>query len=317
MRRLAKLLIVLAAAFAVATVIVSLARHAPRAVDGEAFVTVDGVRVRYVQAGSGPDVVLIHGASGNLTDMTFRLLPALAGRYRVTAFDRPGLGASDPIADLTPAAQGRHLAAAAEAIGIERPIVLGHSYGGAVALAWGLDRQDEVAAVVDVSGAVLPWPGGLNWTYRIAEGPVLSRLTPWLVSAWAPSPLVDSVLAATFAPEPVPEGYADHFDLSASLGRGPFSVNARQVLSLREALVAQSTDYGTLTMPVEIVHGDADPVVGIDIHSRPLAELVPGAALTVIPGAGHMPHQTHTEVVVAAVDRAAARAGVVTGLDGP
>jgi len=60
------------------------------------FVEVRGRRVHYVQAGEGPDLVLIHGASGNLRDWTFDFVDRIAHRYRVTVCDRPGLGYTDP-----------------------------------------------------------------------------------------------------------------------------------------------------------------------------------------------------------------------------
>jgi pimeloyl-ACP methyl ester carboxylesterase len=138
-----------------------------------AFVEVDGRRVHFVTRGEGPDLVLIHGASGNSRDMTFRFMGMLEDRYRVTAFDRPGLGYTDGAVRSpwdtrgeTPMEQADLLRAAAREIGIERPIVLGHSFGGAVAMAWALGDPDGTAAVVDVSGATMPWPGLLNWTYR-------------------------------------------------------------------------------------------------------------------------------------------------------
>ena len=101
------------------------------------FIDVDGVKIQALVQGSGPDLVLIHGASGNLRDFSFDLMPLLTNHYRVIAFDRPGLGWSDSIGDagLSPIAQADVLRAAAAKIGVKNPIVLGQSYGGAVALA--------------------------------------------------------------------------------------------------------------------------------------------------------------------------------------
>lgn len=285
-----------------------------------AFVEVDGRRVHYVMRGEGPDLVLIHGASGNSRDMTFRFMGMLEGRYRVTAFDRPGLGYTDPVRpDLagpwqirgeTPMEQADLLRAAAKAIGIERPIVLGHSFGGAVAMAWALGDPEGTAAVVDVSGATMPWPGRLNWTYRLTEGPLGGALVPWLVAAWTPQRLVDRAIAGTFAPDDVPDSYAESLGAALAMRAASFRANARQVNALRAAVEEMSRRYPTLPMPVEIVHGDADTIVGLEIHSRPLAALVPGARLTILPGVGHMPHHTDPEAVIAAIDRARARAGL-------
>ena len=102
------------------------------------IVEVSGHRVHYVEKGNGPPLVLIHGASGNLRDWTYRAVDQLSRRYRVIAFDRPGMGYT-PRIDSDGASifeQAALLSAASRQLGAERPIVLGHSYGGAVALAW-------------------------------------------------------------------------------------------------------------------------------------------------------------------------------------
>ena len=281
-------------------------------------VEVGGRQVHAVTRGRGPDLVLIHGASGNARDMTFRLLGMLADRYRVTAFDRPGLGYTDPVAPEglldrrgeSPMEQAALLQAAARELEIERPVVMGHSFGGAVALAWGLSDPEGTAAVVDVSGVAMPWPGRLGWLYRANDPWFGGLLVPPLISAFAPQPLVDRAVAATFAPDPVPEGYADHLGAGLSIRRASFRANARQVNALRAFVLAMSQDYPDFAVPLEIVHGDADTIVPLDVHSRPLSRLVPGANLVVLPGVGHMPHQTHPEAVVAAIDRARARAGL-------
>ncbi|MCU0912582.1 MAG: alpha/beta hydrolase [Rhodobacteraceae bacterium] len=115
---------------------------------------VGGQRVHAVVMGEGPDLVLLHGLSANARDFTFSLAPRLAERYRVIVFDRPGLGHSQP---LPPGADGifdqaRVLRDAAAELGAERPIVLGQSYGGAVALAWAVEFPGSAAALVSVAG---------------------------------------------------------------------------------------------------------------------------------------------------------------------
>ncbi len=89
-----------------------------------------------------------------------------------------------------------------------------------------------------------------------------------------------------------------------------FRENARQVNTLRPQVVAMAARYDALTLPIEIVHGDADTTVPLDIHSGPLARRLANARLTVLPGVGHMPHHADPDAVVAAIDRAAERAGL-------
>ena len=283
------------------------------------IIEVMGRRVHAVTRGAGPDLVLIHGASGNVRDMTFDLMGRLTDRYRVTAFDRPGLGYTDAAPGLgglfdgrgeSPQDQAAVLRAAATALGVERPIVLGHSYGGAVALAWALGDPEGTAAVVDVSGVSMPWPGSLDLLYRINGSAMGGAALPPLIVAFAPAQAVDATLGAVFAPDPVPDGYAEHFGIGLTLRRDSIRANARQVRVLRSHVVEMSQHYATLTMPLEIVHGEADIIVPPGIHSLPLSRLVPGANLVILKDTGHMPHPSEPEAVVAAIDRARVRAGL-------
>jgi pimeloyl-ACP methyl ester carboxylesterase len=68
--------------------------------------------------------------------------------------------------------------------------------------------------------------------------------------------------------------------------------------------------YPQLPMPIEIVHGTADRTVGLHIHAEPLARDAPHAVLTRLPGVGHMPHHAAQDAVIAAIHRAAERAGL-------
>ncbi len=274
------------------------------------FVTVEGQQVHLQEQGSGPDLVLIHGASGNLRDFTMGLSERLAERYHVIAVDRPGLGYSDPMKDGDPSVggQARILRGAVAQLGVTQPIVLGQSYGGAVALAWAL--QERPAALVLVSGASMPWPGTLDSWYRATSSP-LGRVTlvP-LAAAFVPESYIRRAIEGVFAPDAPPPGYAEQLGVGLSLRRTALETNARQINALRSEVVKMEPLYPSLGLPVELIHGDADTVVPLKVHAERLAPLLPDAVLTVLPGAGHMPHHTHPDAVIAAIDRAAARAGL-------
>jgi pimeloyl-ACP methyl ester carboxylesterase len=274
------------------------------------MIGVPGGRVHVLVEGSGPDLVLIHGASGNLRDFTFGLVGDLAHRFRVIAVDRPGLGHSDPLPgqDHSVAGQAARLRAAMAGLGVVRPIVLGQSYGAAVALAWAL--QERPAALVLLAGASMPWPGSLDPWYRLTASPLGRATLVPLASAFVPETYVRRMVEAVFAPQPAPPGYADHLGIDLTLRQRALAINVAQINSLRPEVVQMAPAYPTLDMPVELVHGDADTIVPLAIHSRPLAGLLPDALLTVLPGAGHMPHHSHRAEVIAAIDRAATRAGL-------
>lgn len=267
------------------------------------FLTVDGQRLHYEIRGQGPDLVMIHGASGSLRDLTFSLRDRLADNFRVTVIDRPGLGHSDPMPDASLRAQALMLRSAVAALGVNEPILLGQSYGGSVALAWALEGGPR--ALVLVGSPSLPWPGKLDPWYRLtatAPGRVLG--IP-LAAAFVPQSYVTATTAAVFAPDPVPPGYERHLGATLALRRASLAANTAQVNALRDELVAMQPHYPKLTLPVELIHGDQDKIVPLAVHSGPLAQLLPNARLTVIKGSGHMPHHAHEPVVIDAVHRAA------------
>lgn len=294
------------------------ARAAAREADAAAAYPASGLLipvgrgvVHAEQMGQGRDLVLIHGASGNTRDFTFGLAGQLARDFRVTVFDRPGLGWSSDLGDegVDPAAQARTIAQAAGDLGLRSPIVLGQSYGGAVALAWALEAADLLApsALVLVSAAAMPWEGGLGLRYDFLSSPLgLATALP-LATAFLPESMVQHQIGAIFAPEPVPPGYAAHIGAGLTLRRAVMRANLLQVSGLKPHLARMALHYPGLSLPVEMVHGTMDVIVPPQVHAGPLARLLPDAALDMVEGAGHMPHHTRPERVIAAIHRAADR----------
>lgn len=282
-----------------------------------AFVTVDGVPIHYIQTGSGPDLVLLHGASGNLRDFTFDLVGKLAQDYRVTVFDRPGLGHSGRRAQHrgafntnaeTPQEQAALLADAAAQLGVRNPVVVGHSYGGAVAMAWGLDH--DAAAIVTLGGAIMPWPGKLDFQYRLLGNAVGGALVAPIVTAAVDPMRTRDAVEGIFAPQSMPDGYLAHIGPGLSLQRHVIRANGRQVYQLRPALVEMSARYATFALPVELLHGTADTTVGYEIHAVAAAQLLPDVHLTALEDVGHMPQHARPGAVIEAIHRAASRAGL-------
>jgi pimeloyl-ACP methyl ester carboxylesterase len=195
-----------------------------------AFVNVGGHLVHYVELGAGPDLVLLHGASGNTRDFTFELAGKLAHSYRVIIFDRPGLGHTPALArsGVTISEQAELLSKAALALGVKKPIVAGQSFGGAVAMAWAVNHPDRIAAVVSMAGATYPWEGELDaFNARLAHpitGPVVTRL----IAAWANADYVAASIEGIFAPQSAPDGYADHIGVPMIMNPNSLMSNAQQ-----------------------------------------------------------------------------------------
>jgi len=273
---------------------------------------IDGTRVHAHQEGAGPDVILLHGAGGNTRDFTFDLMGRLTDGFRVTAFDRPGLGHPDPLHPdgESPFEQAEILERAATRMGLGPAVLVGHSFGGSVALAWGLDHPARAAAIVSLAGAAMPWQGGLGPWYAIASSDFGAAFVIPFISAFAPRVLAAHTIERIFEPDPVPEGYGDHIGIELSLRPDTLRANTRQVNGLKPHIRTMAARYGELAMPIEILHGTADTIVPIEVHSRPFAAAVPSAHLVELHGQGHMPHHARPDAAVAAIHRAAQRAGL-------
>jgi len=279
--------------------------------EGE-LVTVNGRVVHAVVMGAGPDLVLIHGSSGNTRDFTFSFADKVKDRYRVIVFDRPGLGWSErlPVGAEGIHQQAAQLRAAAQALGAENPIVLGQSYGAAVALAWALDAPESLAAVVNVAGPSHPWTGPLPGLYRMNSSTLGGLLAVPLLTAFVRKSYVNRSVAEVFEPQKMPVEYTDYIGTGLTLRREALRANASHRATLKDEITALAPRYGDFPVPLEIVHGDADTTVAVSIHADRMVQDTDQARLTVLPGVGHMPHHTHPQDVIAAIDRAAARAGL-------
>lgn len=277
------------------------------------FVDVDGGRLHIVELGvaTAPPVVLLHGASGNLGDMWLALGERLAPRYRVILVDRPGHGWSERpggAADASPAAQAELIHDALAVLDIKRPIMLGHSWSGALATAYSLNFPDETSGLVLLAPVTHPWTGGIGWINDVAALPVIGALIARTLILPAGYCMLKPGVAAVFRPDAPPPDYGARTALAMLLRPREFVANAQDLSGLKEFVRAQAPRYGELKMPVVIIAGDKDPVVRTDIHSRAIARQVPQATLTVLPGVGHMVHHVAPDSVIQAVDEVAAHA---------
>lgn len=273
---------------------------------------IDGIAVHAVVMGSGPDVVLIHGSSGNTRDMTFALAPILAEHYRVIVFDRPGLGFSDsfnPDGE-TIVEQADILQRAAAELGADKPIVAGQSYGGSVSLAWAVTRPQNIAALVLIAPAAIPWETPLDGFNRLASTHIGNTVALPLITSFVPTWYVERALNKVFEPQTAPDGYADHFGPGLTMRRGSMHANAKQRANLLDEITQLQPRYPEISVPTEIIHGIADSTVGLEWHSHRLIDDIASAELIELPGIGHMPQVVAAPEVAAAVDRAAQRAGL-------
>jgi pimeloyl-ACP methyl ester carboxylesterase len=125
----------------------------------EKFVTVQGLRTRYLELGEGPPAILLHGASlGSSADVWRRNLGPLAAQgVRIIAYDQPGFGLSDDPPDWGLGFRSSFILAFMDALGLERAALVGHSQAGAMAAKLALTHPDWVSGLVVLgTGSLLP-----------------------------------------------------------------------------------------------------------------------------------------------------------------
>lgn len=277
---------------------------------------IGGLRVHHLTMGpaEGPPIVLLHGATGNLRDLSFDLQPRLAAAgFRAIAFDRPGLGYTDrppPEAEpWRPATQARLLRRAAARLGVgPGAVVLGHSWGAAVAMAWALQAQAEgapVAGAVAVSGATMPWGEEESLLDTILDSAPAVAAKGAAARAMIGMDGGESVAARIFAPQAPPPGYIAHVGGPLTLRPASFRANAEDIDRLHGALLEQAAGYPGLAAPVIALHGDADAITSERVHARGMAMVLQRGEARVLPGIGHMLHHARPEAVVEAAQELA------------
>lgn len=279
---------------------------------------IDGVNLhyRFVPAPDAdpeaPVLVFLHGASGNSYDTRMAFEGAFDGRYPLLFIDRPGLGFSERDFERHSSLKGQAalIDELLEHLDIDRAIVVGHSFGGAVTAVLGLIAPDRIAGLAFIAPVSHPWPGGVDLYYRIAAMPVVGEVFTRTVTLPMAERLAPAAILRVFEPGEAPEDYADAIRLPLLFRPNSFRANSMDIASLKEEVIQHSASYGELTQPTVIITGTEDSVVWPSIHSEGLLRDLPNAELILLEGAGHMPHHTHKPDVVAALEKLVERVRV-------
>lgn len=267
------------------------------------YVATSQGRVAYRRAGAGPGLVLIHGALVTADDMVAALMASFAGSYDVVAFDRPGHGGSDQARDDqgSPWCHAAVIAEAWETLGMVRPIVVGHSFGGAVALS--LAMTGAAAGVVALAPICFP-------EIRLEHVVLAPHAVPGIGPPYARTAGAGTDVAilpllrnAMFLPQLMPDPYAAGFPFAWASRPSSMVANALDSYALFRALTLSTMRYPSCRTPVTILGGTRDLVVGNGRHGLIAARIMPAAEFQWVEGMGHMVHHFRQDLVVEAVVR--------------
>lgn len=271
---------------------------------------VNGKLVHVIEAGeaSAPPVLMIHGASANAREFTFTLAPRLKDNFHVLMADRPGHGYSGrPERSETLEVQAAQMAGVVRQLAPDqKAVIVGHSYGGAVALRLALDNPDLVSGVVLLAPVTHDWGGGgESWYNKIAGPPVIGPIFSQLVPLVAPS-MVKSGIDGVFDPKDAPDGYYSDAAIGLLFRPPSFRANADDMNVLQEELAAQQDRYPELNMPVVLFSGARDTVIDPKLHAGKIKHQVSDFELVALPDTGHMPHHDHGGEIADVIRRLAA-----------
>jgi len=291
------------------------ARAATAASSFGGFVEIDGERLHFISRGNGFPLILLHGNGSAAEDFEYAgIMESAADRYRVIAFDRPGFGRSSrghrPW--WTPADQADLIQTALRRLGVDRCVVLGHSWGTLIALQLALRHGSHIAGLVLVSGYYFPRPRPGLFLAGLLAAPVLGPIVRMSVLPLLVRAMWSQVMRKIFGPSRVPAGFSAAMKELATRPSQLKSTALESDLLLIEACLRRP--YDDIAVPTGIIAGAADQLIDAVGQAKRLHQEI-GNSFVEIVDAGHMVHHARPDVVMRIIDRVAEVAEHSTALE--
>ena len=268
------------------------------------FIDAGGTRLHYLSKGSGTPVVFIHGSDGILQDFTETLVfDTVAEQHRAIAFDRPGHGYSGrPMNEpLTLATNARLIHEALARLGVDKAVLVGHSYGGSVALKYAIEYPQNVSGLVLLAPPA--YPLGLNRVlFSLTEIPLIGPLISHTFLIPIGTSTAHSTNARSFLPDPVPADDQEAMD-AFLLRPQQFKAFVQEMKVFDQGLRELGPRYSEIRVPTVIVVGDSDQIIKPENNAHPLHKAISHSKLMVLKNAGHEIIYTRPHAVVDAIGR--------------
>src|SRR5499426_1655671 len=267
------------------------------------YLEIEKTKLHLIQGGTGQQtVVMLHGNEGDIQDFEYGLAELLSKSYRVIGFDRPGHGKSERPGGKAASVeyQARMLHKALQSLGVNNPILVGHSWGASLALCYALKYPAETAGLVLLAPAAFPDADQNPLLRAVVKTPLIGGLSLMFAKTLMGDDRLRHELERAFYPQPVPENYLK-IATSTWLGRKQLRAYLEDEWSLNTSLRRMSKHYGELRMPVVIVTGDQDQIVSPKENAYRLKERIPQAQLVELKGVGHEIPLTRPESVYGAL----------------
>jgi pimeloyl-ACP methyl ester carboxylesterase len=269
------------------------------------FKTINGAKLHYVDTGeisdkAKPAVIFIHGAGGNLQDPMPIYRKPLESKFRVIFLDRPGQGYSESFEGSNDVAiQTSSIAKLMDELKIEKAIVVGHSFGGALTSGFGVLYPEKTAGLILLAPVTHPWHTGVDWHYDLGNTPILGWLFSHTLAPVAGHYIYPNAIKRLFLPNEMPSDYKETSATKLALVPSNFHSNAKDVARVHAHVEKFQNRYKEITAPTHIYHGDEDDIVSLEIHSiNGLSKDIKQSKLFVLEGVGHKPDYVASEQII-------------------
>lgn len=245
------------------------------------FLNVEGARVRYVDVGEGPPVVMLHGFASAIENWA-SVMPRLVKEHRVIALDLKGFGWTDrPVGDYSPSAQAKLVKAVLDERGVKGPVALvAHSYGSSVALAFALAYPEQVERIALYDAWV--YEDQLPSMFHMARA---NGVGEFLYGAFYSERFEERLALGFYNPDFITQDFVDEVERAMERpGTRAGALEAVRGMKFDE----QSDRYRTIQAPTLLLWGREDVVTPVSIGER-LVRTLPHAKLNVYARCGHFP----------------------------
>ena len=260
--------------------------------------TLKDAEIHWYETGHGRPIIMLHGLAGNLRNFTYALTDKLNQDFRVISIDRAGCGWSKRSRpeSATLHEQARIISEFIKKEKIEKPLIVGHSLGGAIALTLALEHKDKISGLalicpvtqmIDDIPDIFRFLNISNKWFRIFLAYTLSSLIGILTR--------EKSFKTAFSPEPVCNNFAIK-------GGGDFALSSNSFIKTSEDLTFAISSAPSvvgreneLKLPIGVLFGEDDEILDAKLHGEKFSELT-GAELKILPNKGHMLPLTEPKV---------------------
>ena len=272
------------------------------------FHAIRGHRIHVRDIGQGPAIVMTHGLAGQMRNFA-AVVEQLRASHRIVLIDRPGSGHSPGRGDDSLTDQAGIVAGLIDALGLDRPLIVGHSLGGAVSMALALNHADKIAGLALIA-PLTQVQEEVPAAFRglVIEKPAVRTIVANTLAI--PMMRLNSARSRVtlFAPEPVHPAFDIDYGGAMLARPRAFYASSSELVAVNDALAPLVARYGEIALPVRILFGEGDQVLAASIHGTRTAGEIRGAQCTILPGAGHMLPVTAPARVAAFIAEARAAA---------